>query len=66
MAFKARTALPTCQIGIYDGIVPDGEHDCGKAAVAKWNWGDGDLFVCEECDEEIARQEEGANVITIF
>lgn len=53
-----RTKLPRCQYGVYSPSIENGDVDeCGDPAIAVWNWGSGDLYVCEKHDDQVSMEE---------
>jgi hypothetical protein len=59
--FKERTELPRCEYPVRPEIYAADMNDdgmCDDPASAKWNWGNGDFFVCEVHDLIVEQQEE--------
>ncbi len=58
--FANRKELPRCQYG-EPAATEEGVANCDEPAVAVWDWGVGNLYVCEKHDEIIAGNEERAD-----
>ena len=56
--FKNQKELPLCEYGF--PFLPSNAQTCGLPATHVWNWGAGDMFVCEK-HNNIIEESEGKN-----
>ena len=54
--FKNQKKLPLCEYDVSN--ISNYVDECGLPATYIWNWGSGDMFVCDEHNKIIEKSEE--------